>query len=548
MAQEKDYINGVPTSPPEGMLDWLIKSGGLSKNVIVYKSEYVTDIEGNKQKMVACRCTACKRDFYEEYASNGGCNVYRYTSAPFGFINGTLGGTVINGDDTLCSQCGSAVQAIHIGAIYGEGGRLITDEYPITVHKINGLIYLLSWRVSKWVKKSGEVKIYINPYEGYAFDGLKAVKIVGYEQWYSYHYTGEWKKRAKCIDTYGKAKYIFPFEADMFNGTCLENSKFDVFVREVKLPAPVTYLRIYQKHKNVENIVVQGASTLLSSMIEQTQHQNYCRRGYTGYIADIDWKAKRPSEMLGLNKDEFKQCINNKWTLSELNLYRFAKKNGILLSEEEVKLCNKFGIFDFQRFLDFDRPRSVSVIRCFRYLLKQKEINVNMGYHELTDYWNMSRRLGDSLLTDVEIFPQRLKEAHDICTERTNAADDAQRDEEFKKRYDDLSIYCFEYKGLSIRPPVSASELRCEGNRLSHCVFSYAKKHAEGATAILFIRHTSEPDIPYFTLELDEKKLEVRQNRGKCNCARTEEVIAFEEQWLKFIHKKIKKKKEKVAV
>ena len=59
----------------------------------------------------------------------------------------------------------------------------------------------------------------------------------------------------------------------------------------------------------------------------------------------------------------------------------------------------------------------------------------------------------------------------------------------------------------------------------------------------MVIRHTDNPEEPYFTLEFNEKGLSVRQNRGLRNCARTEEVERFEAAWLEHIKEIIKKEK-----
>ena len=64
---------------------------------------------------------------------------------------------------------------------------------------------------------------------------------------------------------------------------------------------------------------------------------------------------------------------------------------------------------------------------------------------------------------------------------------------------------------------------------------TYAKDHANGKTAIFFVRRAKEPKKSYYTLELDEGKLTVRQNRGRRNCARTKEVEEFEAVWLAWI-------------
>ncbi len=65
----------------------------------------------------------------------------------------------------------------------------------------------------------------------------------------------------------------------------------------------------------------------------------------------------------------------------------------------------------------------------------------------------------------------------------------------------------------------------------------YARDHAGGKTAIFFIRRADRPQEPWFTLELDEKRLEVRQNRGLRNCDPSEEVRSFVAQWLNWCRK-----------
>lgn len=70
---------------------------------------------------------------------------------------------------------------------------------------------------------------------------------------------------------------------------------------------------------------------------------------------------------------------------------------------------------------------------------------------------------------------------------------------------------------------------------MHHCVWTYAERHAAGKTAIFFIRRTVEPRTPYYTLELDEKSLTVKQNRGLRNCGKTPEVQNFENLWLAWV-------------
>lgn len=105
----------------------------------------------------------------------------------------------------------------------------------------------------------------------------------------------------------------------------------------------------------------------------------------------------------------------------------------------------------------------------------------------------------------------------------------------FRVRRRLLKKYTYVAHGLLIRPAASQRELTAEGDALHHCVGTYGERHAAGKTAIFFIRRMDRPRESYFTLELDEKKLEVRQNRGNHNCSRTPEVEAFEREWLEWV-------------
>ena len=121
------------------------------------------------------------------------------------------------------------------------------------------------------------------------------------------------------------------------------------------------------------------------------------------------------------------------------------------------------------------------------------------------------------------------------------------RKKDFEKRYKQLSRFIWEHDGILIRPACSAKELQDEGKALHHCVGGYAGKVVAGETAIFFIRRASAPDESWYTLELDENMLVVRQNRGLRNCDRTQEIKDFEAAWLAWVRAGCKKTKEEKA-
>jgi hypothetical protein len=550
MSEIKEDTSFIPRTPPEKLIPWMREQGCFNTEYIIYRAERETVCEAGelrREKVVECTCTACQRTFHMPYSSNNACHS-AYSSAPFGFFNEATREHIISGDTTLCPYCSSQVNVKHIGSFkytFEERGY-----WPLTVHNLDGRICLIVWCVYRTVDKQARVSTASRPYEAYVFEGKKCAKYCGYYKYFtSFSWLGEWERRQRCEDNIGKPDLIFPFDKKVCDGTVLENSKLYEYCKRSKKAYPITYLRMYQKHPNIENLIVQGCTNLLNDMIskECCNPQGYWGKSYVGKttVNGINWKEKRPAQMLGLTREEFRRLKEHNWSLERLEFYITVKSAGFLLTDEELNECFKLGKWDSERILTFDRPEKAGFMKSVRYVNRQKVkySGVNAHAHMLTDYWDMSRRLGDSLATDDEIYPQNLKRAHDGASERFNESKTELRKKEFKKRYRELKKYIYENDTLIIIPPKSEAELRREGKSLHHCVSGYAEKHARGDTAILFIRHKTDVKEPYFTLELDERNIAVRQNRGNHNCDRTEEVVIFEAEFIKHLKELRSKKK-----
>lgn len=544
MAEEIDYTKILPENPPEGMIEWLQSQGEFASNYIIYKAAYVTNpLTEQKEKMVECKCTACGDTFYQQYVAPDCC--CGYASAPFGFFNELLRETVISSQITMCPYCGAEVKACHTSAI--RHGIKVNQVYPVSVHMIDGKLALLGWCLYKFIDKSGNTRIVSNMYEGYVFDGRKTIRLVGYNKMLStLSFLPHWHQLKRCSDVWGvhNNEYTFPWDAEILNGTAFENCKLDMYMQGEDT-YPVTYMRLWQRHKNIENLVVQGAAKILNDLISKSGHPS----GYYGQsqtismqVSGIDWKQARPAQMLGLNKEEFKAAVRNNWGLTDLKFYLQAKEYGIKI--DDVAQCKKLGYGSVKE-LFWSCP---SVMRAIRYLIKQSEkypdnsdkINIRFMF----DYWDVVTDNGADINNDRIRYPQNLVRAHDTELRKKKWKTDKKLIKMFKDRYKQLSKFCYSNGTLEIHPAKNENEMILEGKLLEHCVGGYANRHANGETAIFFIRKCAEPKEPYFTLELDETSLKVRQNRGYKNCARSQDVIDFEKEWLEYI-KKVDKKEKK---
>ncbi len=543
--EQVNYESLLPDAPPEGLIQWMRDNGRFDNEYIVYKQAYVKDpLTGQSEKMVRCVCSGCNEVSYMPRAEYDGChNVY--APAPFGFENvvGDNIDNVISGTTTICPQCGAQVEALHAGQIRRD--KTINEYWPLSVHRVGDRLALVSWYVQRRLSSNGNTHIFCNPWEAYVVEDKKLVKLAGYQRFMSsISWYLNWHQRERFCDSFGKTfkDYIYPFDADILIGTSAENCKLDKYINDCKdFVYPISYMNLWVKHKNVENLVMQGMSKTVNEKLDKLNSPYYGNMKSVKDITGINWKAKKPNEMLGLSKEEFRLAKRFRWGLENIDFYNEAKEYGI--KPEDVDVCKLCGYYSVKRLFVYN---DVNIMRTLRYIQKQKKKYPKQRMPEvsdITDYWDMMKELKEDLSDERIRYPQNLIQAHDVANERMEYRKSQAMQKQFDKRIGELSKYAYEADGFIIRPAASQLELVNEGKRLNHCVARYASRHAKGDTAIFFIRHIDAPEDSYFTLELDEKNMRVLQNRGKSNCARTAEIEAFENKWLEHIKSLDKEKK-----
>ena len=556
--RQKQILELLPLHPDDAFDEWARHGRQMKKNVIVFNMAYVPDLAGGpKQKMVRCACSACEQIFYQAVSSE---QSVRKKTVDFGWYDDNM--TPIGNESAcLCPCCGAEATSIHSSKIPRDG-RTIGVSFPMQVKKLGGVPVLICWRYRKIIEKNSAAWIDVDRYEAYSFHGKKAFRYTGYYPGFmgSAIPVDGWEPRAACWDGIREQnnREIYPFRRDVFKGTALENAKFKEYMEASEHSCyPVTYLRTFQKHPQVENLVVQGAGELLNRIILANRYYS----GYGYYVNEhikvpeqgINWKSKRPAEMLDLNKTEFAYFKTHKWNLDALEAYKKIRAAGYHVDIFEYAEKKKPVTMD--QAVTF-ASEGWDPERVCRYLEKQNRKHQppeDCDGVMLRDYWNMAARAGVRLQTVRDRFPPDLYGSHEQMVELQNRRLEEERrrwaeqraqeqKKEAEKRFSEFqqlaelwAPLAFSAKGLCIRIAADPKELIEEGLRLNHCVGGYIGIHAQGKRCIFFVRKEKKPDEPYFTLELDMEKMTTIQNRGKKNCERTPEVIAFEKAWLTYI-------------
>ena len=568
----RDLRKLVPREPPEGFLEWAAKElyGELDTYGMLYEQEWVEDwgleqlldeyARPRKRRMVRVECSCCGyRDLYH-YGKLSGWNQRGYGFVLPESYAEVEGGTVYgDGENILCPQCGTPVLIRRRAELRGKGYAVTAGANAMSAAVVgeDHFLVLTCWVIQRRTFYGGGARLTAIPTEAYVFSATECAQLMGWRNGYSgtagyfIQYTQTWRQPKDWTERWGQEEHIFGLTPELVAGSCLPHCKLDVYMRErpgaKHYPAP--YLRLYQEHHTVEALLLHGLPRVLDDLIEAHAGSNLWENNRKGRLelSELDWMQTRPAQMLHLTRDELRLAQKQDWGVLFWDLFRYSKAAGEVLTGQDIE--NAFYLGD--EHVDQLAGRG-PVAKSIRYLLKQcgqwedayapepededpEPDAVIPDVSILLDYWSMEEQLGQDL-TDIQVrFPRNLMAAHDEAADQMQKRKEAGRAVLFRIRRRQLSRWSFAADGLLIRPAASQQDLTDEGNHLHHCVGTYGKRHAEGESAIFFIRRKSRPGESYYTLELDEKKLTVRQNRGLRNCPRTPEVQAFEDLWLSWV-------------
>lgn len=541
MTEQINYEELLPVRPAEDVVSFACESGAFEKQYLIYRSERVYEpLEDRMRDAARVSCTACGRRFHAEKINAGGCHP-GYAPAPFGWWNDGTNEQVISGNHTLCPCCGAKAVTVHIGNMRLYGGELVDDAFVSVLSRLpvedrKDRLVLTAWCVRRCINKQAETRFEIWPYTAWVVEERKVVRLMGYAKIIGSAVSlfGRWKQRKTFCDVYGEMQLLMPWNKALLEGATAANCKLDLYLKAGGKRL-VSYLALWRKHSAVENLLVQGCGRLVRSWIND-ETSDYTYGGGIPKLPAVNWKEKRPARMLGLNREEFRHLASMGWSADDLSVYKQVRDAGLAVRlPEDMELLRSRKPYEINKILH--EAKQADFWRTVRYLARQGK---DFGF--LRDYWSMAEGLGWDLGEDLVRWPRDLSAAHDRAMDLQKAKENAALCEQFAQRAEALDRLSFASEGLLIRPCASEAELICEGRDLHHCVALYAKDHANGRTAILFIRRAERPDEPFFTLEFDEKTLTVRQNRGLRNCARTPEVEAFEKAWLAWVKAEAAKK------
>lgn len=299
----------------------------------------------------------------------------------------------------------------------------------------------------------------------------------------------------------------------------------------------VKYFALYAKYPCVEYLTKMGFCQIIQDKIRGNAMLNV-----------FNYKGKNMEKILRmkLNKQDCKelQKYRGKIRAHDLKMWQLIKKDGSKTSLTEImeKTDNR-DVAYLARVNEY-----VRVERALAYIDKQEEVakakKESSWHYNLSTYADYIHdcKLLEMDMTDKRVlFPKDLYKAHQNTIKQVKIKDNAILAQKIKKRHETLETkFSYQGKTFLIRPAATSKELIAEGKALSHCVGTYAERHAMGKTNICFIRQVAEPDKPFYTMEISNAG-KIVQVHGKNNCTPPDDVKRFIKR---FENAKLTKKRE----
>ena len=333
---------------------------------------------------------------------------------------------------------------------------------------------------------------------------------------------------------------------EALSGTAMQYADLEGYLEEGGYRNAIYFLEYHAKYPVIEFLWKTGYRNIVHNRIFGMDREN--RNA-------ILWEREKLKECFKFPLRILKLMPPEEWKLDDVKRANYLWKNyGERITDAEMRMALQSRT-DVQS-LTGAMPYA-GIGKILKYIQKQTEKRKEEKGHTTYTPEGIIRAYRDYLreceqlhfdLHDREIlFPKDLVAAHDRTMKQIAFEKNKADQEKFQKAVNKLEKFAWQKGGFLIRPAREQMELTAEGKALHHCVGGYIRDMAEEKTAIFFLRKANEPDKPFYTLELQKKRVIQCRTEHNASYDRTPDVKNFVDMWMEKIVKSGGKKKAKEA-
>lgn len=513
---DEDY-RLCPEALPEGMIDYIRREVLPKDRVIIYKRGNVNGI-----------CTVCGT----QVRAMG----RRFTQS-----------TRVN-----CPNCGARVSCVlEDGCAFA--ANYIENIVAVQKGTDGKTVFFRQWLLRRdHTARWEHIEDFLHETVRYAIRGAKTAKWQKQGKWNYYMKTeryelDEWT-RWQDNRIYDGSYFFYPGGIEeALSGTAMQYADLEGYLEERgHNKNPIYFLEYHARYPVIEFLWKAGYRNIVHNRIFGMDREN--RNA-------ILWERKKLKECFKFPLRILKLMPPEEWKLDDVQRANYLWKNyGERITDAEMQMALQSRT-DVQS-LTGAMPYA-GIGKILKYIQKQTEKRKEEKGHTTYTPEGIIRAYRDYLreceqlhfdLHDREIlFPKDLVAAHDRTMEQVEFEKNKADQEKFQKAVEKLEKFAWSEGEFFIRPAREQMELTAEGKALHHCVGGYIGDMAEEKTAIFFLRKVSEPDKPFYTLELQKKRVIQCRTEHNASYDRNLDVKNFVDMWMEKVVKKGGKKKAKEA-
>lgn len=513
---DEDY-RLCPEALPEGLIDYIRREVLPNDRVIIYKRGNVNGI-----------CTVCGT----QVRAMG----RRFTQSAY----------------ATCPNCGARVSCVlEDGCAFA--ANYIENIVAVQKGTDGKTVFFRQWLLRRdHTARWEHIEDFLQETVRYAIRGAKTAKWQKQGKWNYYMKTeryelDEWTRWSDNRIYDGGYYFYTGGIEEALSGTAMQYADLDGYLAaERRNENPIYFLEYHARYPVIEFLWKAGYRNIVHNRVFGMSKEN--RNA-------IRWEQKKLRDCFKFPLRILKLMSPEEWKLDDVQRANYLWKNyGERITDAEMRMALQSRT-DVQN-LTGAMPYA-GIGKILKYIQKQTEKRKEEKGHTTYTLEGIIRAYRDYLreceqlhfdLHDREIlFPKDLVAAHDRTMEQVEFEKNKADQEKFQKAVEKLEKFAWSEGEFFIRPAREQMELTAEGKDLHHCVGGYIRNMAEGETAIFFLRKVSEPDKPFYTLELQKKRVIQCRTEHNASYDRNPDVKNFVDMWMEKVVKKGGNKKAKEA-
>ena len=514
---DEDY-RLCPEALPEGLIDYIRREVLPEDRVIIYKRGNVNGI-----------CTVCGTQVHARGR--------RFTQSAY----------------ATCPNCGARVICVlEDGCAFA--ANYIENIVAVQKGTDGETVFFRQWLLHRDNSARWEhIEDFLQETVRYAIRGNKTAKWQkqGKESYYMRTERYELDEWTRWQDNriYDGSYFFYPTGIEeALSGTAMQYADLEGYLEERgHNKNPIYFLEYHARYPVIEFLWKAGYRNIVHNRIFGMDREN--RKA-------ILWERKKLKECFKFPLRILKLMPPEEWSLNDIQRVNdLWEKYGGKVTDTEIRLVlqSKVDIQLWSRATTY-----ANAGRILKYIKNQtdkrkeknpdkRSISQNDTAQAYRDYLQECEQLHLDLHDKEILFPKDLTAAHNRTMEQVKFEKNKADQEKFQKAVEKLEKFAWGEGEFFIRPAREQMELTAEGKALHHCVGGYIRDMAEGETAIFFLRKVSEPDKPFYTLELQKKRVIQCRTEHNASYDRNPDVKNFVDMWMEKVVKKGGNKKAKEA-